>query len=252
MTNQPVVSFVIPVYDRTELLRRTLTSLFAQETEFSYEIIVVQDGSPDTTRNLVRSMEYDSPAPFRSFSFSRSSGTASRGRNLGVLEARGDFVAFSDSDDVSLPMRLQTSVEGIRRESVDLVAGRVRYVQDGSRPMTIEPGATSEWVPLTEGVLLTVNPVVPSTVTVRRETLLSHGGFRTSMRYREDHELWLRLAHRGCRLSMLDSVLADYLIHDGNNELVFIDQDDRWHREMLSVYKRPFARVDWNGTEPEA
>lgn len=243
--SRPEITIVVPVHDRTELLRRTILSLFAQETDHSFEIVVVQDGSPDATRNVVRSLEYDSPVPFRSFSFGEASGTASRGRNLGIAEAKGAYIAFSDSDDISRPYRLQASMDELSRAKVSFVAGRVQYVVDKSRPLDIAVGQTSEWVPLTLGLLRTMNPVVPSTVLLERDVLLSNGGFRPGMRYREDHELWLRLAYRGVRMSMSDKVLADYFIHAGNNELAFLEEDDHWRQVMLGRFTEPFATAEW-------
>lgn len=242
---RPLVSFVVPVYDRTDMLRRTVQSLFDQAADFDFEIIVVQDGSPDDTRNTVLSLQADSPVRFRTFSFAEASGTASRGRNLGIVEAKGTYVAFSDSDDISVKHRLQASVDVLRSESLDFVSGRIRFAVDPSREIDIRPFSTSEAVPLSLGLLSAVNPVVPSTVTIKRTTLLLHGGFRCSMRYREDHELWLRLAHRGARMKMVDDVFADYLLHGGNNELSLIDGDEHWAQVMMQKYRLSFDVAEW-------
>jgi glycosyltransferase involved in cell wall biosynthesis len=239
------VSVVVPVFDRVAMLRRTLLSLIGQRTDVAYEIIIVFDGSPDDTRSVVSSIEYESSVPIRRFSFSSPSGTACRGRNLGIIEAKGQYIAFSDSDDISVDTRLQTSFDAITQLDVDLVAGRVRYVVDPSRPIEIVSGSTSEVVPLTLGLLKLVNPVAPSTVMVSRDILLAHGGFRTSLRYREDHELWLRLAHRGVSMFMLDEVLADYMIHAGNNELNFLDSDDEWSGRALRDFRLAYPREEW-------
>ena len=239
------ISVVVPVFDRVGMLRRTLSSLIGQRTNLAYEIIIVLDGSPDDTRNVVRSIEYESSVPIRVFSYSSPSGTACRGRNLGIIEARGRYIAFSDSDDISVDKRLQTSFDSLTQLDVDLVAGKVRYMVDPSRVIEIVSGSASDCVPLTLGLLKLANPVAPSTVMVSRDILLAHGGFRTSLRYREDHELWLRLAHRGVRMFMLDEILADYTLHAGNNELMFLDSDDEWSARALRDFRLAYPREEW-------
>ena len=77
------------------------------------------------------------------------------------------------------------------------------------------------------GALLLGNPIATSAVMVRRSVLLEHGEFRASMAYREDHELWLRLASKGATMGQVDAVMVDYLLHSGNNELAFVDEDNR-------------------------
>jgi glycosyltransferase involved in cell wall biosynthesis len=211
----------------------------------SYELVVVLDGSPDSTRNVVREFEHSHPKLMRVFSYDDVSGTASRGRNRGIVESRGEFVAFSDSDDWSHPDRLVESLAFAREVGADMMCTRARYVLDGTRVLPIPEFSETSQIDLSLPVLRKVNPVVMSSAMVRRDVFLEHGGFRAGLRYREDHELWLRLAHRGCRMQMLDRVLVDYLIHGGNNELNFAGEDDFWAAEMLRVYSQSFRAFEW-------
>jgi glycosyltransferase involved in cell wall biosynthesis len=73
--------------------------------------------------------------------------------------------------------------------------------------------------------------------------LLKFGGFRPEQEYLEDLELWLRLAHHGCRFYYADELFAKYRFHQGNLELKYIDRKDYWLEHMRSNYLRPFT--DW-------
>src|SRR5207247_273540 len=110
----PLFSVIIPTYDRRELLRQTLASLWAQ-TLTDYEVIVVDDGSTDGTweelqalGSRVRALRQQNAGP----------GAA---RNLGAKHARGDYLAFLDSDDVWFPWTLDFFTELIRRHAVSSV-----------------------------------------------------------------------------------------------------------------------------------
>ena len=99
----PLFSVVIPAYKAAAFIRRTLASVFAQ-TESNYEVIVVNDGSPDNTEEVL--MQETDP---RLRVITQRNGGECDARNRGVREARGAFVAFLDSDDAWLPDHLATA-----------------------------------------------------------------------------------------------------------------------------------------------
>jgi glycosyltransferase involved in cell wall biosynthesis len=110
-------SVVIPTYNRLFLLKETLTSVFAQ-TFSDFEIIVVDDGSTDGTGNFVESLNAGVKV------IRTANGGPGSARNRGVLEARGKYVAFLDSDDLWFPWTLNVFAEAIVRfDSPTILSG---------------------------------------------------------------------------------------------------------------------------------
>ena len=81
------------------------------------------------------------------------------------------------------------------------------------------------------------NRICHSTVMIRRGVFDDIGGYKPQMRFREDHELWLRAAYYGYRFQPIPKVLATLRIHERNNTLNFIKEDMKWYRLMLQEYK---------------
>src|SRR5262245_31794714 len=101
MTNDPVVSVIIPAYNVGSYISEALESVFAQ-TYGDFEAIVVNDGSTDNTENRI--------APYRSqiVYLPKKNGCVQSARNAGLKAARGRFIAFLDGDDMWLPRYLET------------------------------------------------------------------------------------------------------------------------------------------------
>ncbi|MES1383972.1 glycosyltransferase family A protein, partial [Vibrio cholerae] len=102
-----LVSVIIPIYDRTWELKEAIQSILDQSYEKT-ELILICDGSPQETINIVD--EYQSNDKVKIFKYPTSSGNAVRGRNKGIKEANGEFIAFLDSDDIADVNRLKNSV----------------------------------------------------------------------------------------------------------------------------------------------
>jgi glycosyltransferase involved in cell wall biosynthesis len=231
-----MVSVIIPIYDRTDILRASIRSILAQ-TYSSFEVLLITDGSPRETIAVVE--EFRSDPRVRIFHFPDNSGNAVRGRNKGIQEAQGEFIAFHDSDDLAAPNRLELSVDTLRRFDVDAVHGSWRALLDGSRTIKgLRDGQVVRAEDFGINQLLRANYVCQSTVTVRRAALLDVGGVKPQMRYREDHELWLRLMHNGYFFKAIPEVLTNLRLHSGNNELNFKEQDPNWEQLMLKEYRR--------------
>jgi succinoglycan biosynthesis protein ExoM len=121
--NLPLISVIIPTYNRCEMLRGALESLLAEETggEFAYEIVVVDNASTDATKAVVEQVTAGSPVPVRYF-YQEIPGPAPA-RNCGVAEARGEWLAFFDDDELATPDWLRQLYQAALTTGAPIVGG---------------------------------------------------------------------------------------------------------------------------------
>jgi glycosyltransferase involved in cell wall biosynthesis len=182
----PRVSVVIPTYNRRMLLERALASVLAQ-TRRDFEIIVVDDGSTDDTKAMVQAH-----AGARYF-FQANAGPA-KARNTGIRAARGDLIAFLDSDDVWLPnfLEVQTDVlERHRQVALSCTASKV-----GNKEAKHFSRAQELFVGDLYGKLYAASFVRTPATMVRKSCLADVGYFNEAYRWCEDVDLWLRIARK--------------------------------------------------------
>jgi glycosyltransferase involved in cell wall biosynthesis len=192
----PLVSVVVPVYNAEEFLRETLDSVFALDYE-PFEVIVVDDGSTDASAAIaesyagVRCIRQENRGP-------------SEARNEGIRIARGEFVAFVDSDDVVLPDKLSVQV-GYLLDHPDVTATLGRQVW-----ITPPPNAVPDlvWGDL-DGIPLL-------SMVIRRAALVEVGCFDPALRGPEDTDLLMRLREEGYQFIVLSEVVMRRRYHGGN------------------------------------
>ncbi|WP_374265681.1 glycosyltransferase [Zoogloea sp.] len=232
-----LVSFVIPIYDRTDVLRTAIESALNQSQQV-FEVILVTDGSPPETLAVVE--EFRADPRVRIFNYPTSSGNAVRGRNKGILEARGRYIAFLDSDDVATPDRLEVCLPILEAGKADVVYGAWRAQLDGTREIDgLVQGQEVHSPDCDLAMLEKICVPCQSTVMVRREILLQAGFLKPRMQYREDHELWVRLAYYGAVFKSVPHVLTDLRLHAGNNEINFKGNDSHWESLLREEYRLP-------------
>jgi glycosyltransferase involved in cell wall biosynthesis len=207
----PYVSVIIPVYNVAALVPNALESVLAQ-TFTDYEIIVVNDGSPDTPELEAALAPYRDRIEY----VVQTNRGPSAARNAGVRRARGEFVAFLDADDTFLPNFLAEHVSRARLDpAADVFYGDLLIFGDvpeeGRTVMEFNP--SSGPVDFASLVTHRCNPFLCSMV--RRRTLLTHGLFDESYRRSEDFDLWLRFAHAGVRFNYTRTVVARYCVRHG-------------------------------------
>lgn len=205
MTHLLTVSVVIPSYHRRDAVSRALWSVFAQ-THRPTEIIVVDDGSHDGTVEMLRSMR--SPIPLVVLAHERNRG-GSAARNTGIAAARGDWIAFLDSDDVWCLEKLERQLDALLRAGpmYGVAYCGIRRVDGSGRIIGVgRPTASGN---LFEALLGRNIVGSTSTVIVRRDLLEQVGGFDESLRSCQDWELWLRLA-KVTRFAVVRDPLVDY------------------------------------------
>ena len=230
-----LVSVIIPIHDRTHELSEAIESV-RRQSYTNWELILVTDGSPPATMQVVDA--YRDDPRIRIYSYLDKSGTAVRGRNRGIKEARGEYVAFLDSDDIAAPDRLAISVREMERGGYDVVYGAWTAKIDGSRLFDdLRDGQLVTSPPCDLQMLERICVPCQSTVMVRHHALLDVGGLKPEMRYREDHELWMRLAYFGYRFGAISENLVHLRLHAGNNELNFKHDDGHWERQAKATYR---------------
>jgi len=203
----PLVSVIIPAYRAAESIAATLDSVLAQTWQ-DYEVIVVNDGSPDS-EDLEKALE-----PYRArIIYVRQENQGPGGaRNTGIRMARGAYVALLDSDDVWDPEHLAAQVAVLEADpSIDMVYADARIVGD-----VPEAGRTvMEFCPSVGEVtferLVTRECTIHICVSVcRREALLRAGLFDPAFRGTEDIDMWMRIARLGGRIAYQRRVLGCY------------------------------------------
>lgn len=142
----PVVSCIINTYNRADLMPRALQSVYNQfETFKNFEVIVVDDASTDSTPDvIVQWGKYfdELGVPFRAFRLGENSGYQAVPKNMGIEQARGDYIRFLDDDNEWTQGSLKALVERIREGDIwpDVVYGRREYVLDEGAPETDKNG----------------------------------------------------------------------------------------------------------------
>lgn len=207
MARRPRVSVIVPVYNRESLIRLALESALRQSfTDF--EILVVDDGSTDATVEVAHS--YADPR-IRVIQNSKNLGIP-RTRNRGVDEARGEFIAWLDSDDIARGTRLAEQVAFLdAHPDVTVVGSFARWIDQGGKPMKIRrrPQGSDE----IKARLLFSGCFTNTTVMARRAIQLAYR-YREDFELGSDVELWTRIA-LDHEVVNLPQVLMDHRTHGG-------------------------------------
>ena len=210
MSRPPAVSVIIPAFRISAYIAEALDSVFAQ-TYTDFEVILVNDGSPDTDELEAALAPYRSRIQY----LKQERGGVSAARNLGIRHARGEFLAFLDGDDVWLPQCLETHMEWLRlHPELDMVWADLQLFGAGPTAgrTLMSLNASERPVTLARLVQLRASPFT-SAVLVRRSAVIDAGLFDEALSRSEDFDLWLRLAQAGCRLDFHRTLVGRRRIH---------------------------------------
>ncbi len=201
----PTVSVIMPSYNTASLIAESLDSVFAQDYK-DFEVIVINDGSPDTP-DLERVL---GPYRDRIVYLKQENRRACGARNNGVSQARGEYVAFLDSDDSWMPTYLRTQMGHLlKNPSLDMIYCDCQIYGGGPQSGKTFMQTCPSHGPVNFESLLQEKCQIPISGTiVRRQSLVAAGGFDERLAMCDDYEMWLRLAHRGIRIAYHPGVLA--------------------------------------------
>jgi glycosyltransferase involved in cell wall biosynthesis len=231
----PVVSVIVPCFNHGRYLREALASVGTPEVRT--EIIVVDDGSSDSTSEVIAT--FDTTNEFRSVR-QHNAGLAAA-RNRGLRESRGRYIVFLDADDRLVPGAIELGVAKLdERPECAFVFGRCRMMdQDGTVLVTPEqPRIVRDHY----RELLRQNYIwMPAMAMFRRDPLERIGGFNSDVNAAADYEMYLHLA-RHYPVHDHAQMVAHYRKHDGSMSR----NAARMLRETLAVMRsqRPFLEGD--------
>jgi len=206
----PIVSIVLPTYNRVDYLREAVDSVRAQ-TVSDWELVVSDDGSTDQTVSWLDSLDDRRIVVLRH----EHTGRRSLLRNAALAIARSDWIAFLDSDDRWLPEKLERQLAyHAENPSFRWSYTNRRLIDADGRPLSTD--AFQPWTPRSGWILSHVltheaNIALPS-VMIHRMVLTDAGGFNPESRSAEDYELWLRLSERW-ECSVMEQQLVDVRKH---------------------------------------
>lgn len=228
---QHLISVIMPAYNAGKYLGESIESV-RQQTYAGWELVVVDDGSTDNTSQIAQ--RYVDADP-RVRLFFQSNGGQASARNKALREARGELVAFLDSDDLWLPEKLQSQLAVMDTRKVDLVYSDGIMFSDDAPELPdkffIVPGETRglEMFKL----LFAANRIATLSVLVNRKSLDAVGLFDEDRTYQnsEDYDLWLKLAKNGSTFYGMTEKLMRYRRHSASTTF----QASRLLTPMLAV-----------------
>ncbi|MBW2732267.1 MAG: glycosyltransferase family 2 protein [Deltaproteobacteria bacterium] len=214
------ISVVIPTYNRCKSLERALRSVFSQ-TRAAEEIIVVDDGSTDDTAKMMREL-----FPLARYRHQANAGV-SAARNRGIESAKGDWVAFLDSDDAWLPKKLEDQVEALERSAEGakcrLCHTEEIWIRNGRRVNAMNKHRKTGGDIFLRCLPLCV--ISPSSTLMARSLLDDVGLFDEALPACEDYDLWLRVCAREPVLFVDEPLLMKYGGHDDQLSRRFFGMD---------------------------
>lgn len=216
MQDLPLVSVVIPTHNRVALVQRALASVRSQ-TYPHLEIIVVDDGSTDATSG---SLANDTDVNLVSLPESVGGAAA---RNRGITKARGELIAFLDSDDEWLPSKIEKQVPRFADPAVGAVYCR-HLSEDDETGVRVQAASSLYTGDIRPQLFSGRCPRTVSLFMVRTRALSEVGGFDENLRGFQDTDLWMRLAENW-HFDAVDDYLA--VVHNHPEARITTDIDAR-------------------------
>ncbi|MBZ5718746.1 MAG: glycosyltransferase family 2 protein [Acidobacteriia bacterium] len=230
-----LVSVVIPAYQAARYIAQALDSVLTQ-TYVDFEVLVINDGSPDT--DLLEQVLQPYLASIRYFK--QENRGPSGARNTGILQARGKYVAFLDSDDVWFPIHLASQMALLQKDpALGLVYGDSVLLKNDV-PVDHAFGREPQASEVTFESLLRWNCTVGTSTTVAsRQALIDAGLFDEQFMRCEDFDLWLRMAFRGVAMDYSrDATIFHRLTSDG-----LAADPARMRLARIEVYEKIAAKL---------
>lgn len=227
MKKEPIVSVIIPTYNRAHLVGRAIESVLNQ-TYQGFELIIIDDGSKDNTVEVINKFQQKDNRIIYLKHDKNKGGSAAR--NTGIKASRGEYIAFLDSDDEWLPEKLEKQINVFKKSS-----DNIGLVYSGYYEVLEQNGEVlSKIIPIFKGDIykniLKSNILGSPTPLIRKICFEKAGLFDETLLSCQDWDLWIRIA-KYYKFDFLKETLAKYYIH--GNQISTIINNKILSREII-------------------
>ncbi len=207
----PLISVVIPTFNRAKLLKRAINSV-QNQTFSNWEIVIVDNFSNDETDLILEPLLSDKILIIKI----NNEGLIAKSRNIGIQNAKGKYIAFLDSDDWWLPKKLELIInEFTKYKDTELIYHNCYLIKkDNSKLSKCRRLKNNQY----EDLMINGNTIITSSVTVRKDCLKKVNYFSENKNKIgwEDYDLWLKIAKCNLRIHLYNKYLGNYHIGDDN------------------------------------
>lgn len=227
----PKVSVIIPVYNGEKYIREAIDSVLNQTFE-DFEIIVIDDGSTDSTPMILK--DYGNKIRWKS---QKNRGQASA-LNTGMKMAKGEYIAYLDADDICLPERLEIQVKYLdEHPDVGLVYADFYQIDENNNILrTIKSQPFDDFLLLQQWSF-----IARSTVMHRRACFDEVGVFDESITGKDDWDMWVRISER-FEMGYIDQPLLKYRIHKESTSSVRPEKLAYFKYSHITILKKTYER----------
>lgn len=240
-----LISIIIPTFNRGRSLSRAIESVISQSYTH-WELIIVDNNSTDDTSGIVN--QYTDPR-IRIF-YTQNDGIIAKSRNLGIFNAKGQYVAFLDSDDFWYPNKLER-ISKYLSKGASLVCHSLLIKKEQCSTEENKFDRRNQYLSVKQlgptpfkKLMIDGNSIFTSGTIVHRSSFESIDGFweERSIVTAEDYDAWLRLSLKFANFVMLDEILGVYSINDDNlSNNGFGDNGVRSYKALLEVISLHFS-----------
>lgn len=224
------ITVIIPTYNRQEHLKRSVNSVLKQSYQ-NFQLIVVDDGSTDGSAFYIENLAH----PKIKLITQNNRGVSSA-RNIGIVAAQTEWIAFLDSDDEWFPQKLQAQVDFIQKNPhLEFIHSNEIWNRNGVRvnpPKKFDKSNDEIFRRSLEMCLIS-----PSTVMMKKSLAEKHGRFNEEFIICEDYDLWLKILARQEVGFMSDHLITKYGGHEDQLSTKYPAMDYWRIRSMVDLYK---------------
>ena len=216
--NKQTISVVIPTYNSSSYISRTLDSVLSQKS-LPYEIVIVDDGSSDNTIEVIEEYKKSNKDVLENIKvFQQKNMGAGAARNRAVKEATGEWIAFLDSDDIWMSGKMEAVKSSMEANPDANIIAHEEYAVDeknmeSRRLCSLHKGYDESkdlFIQLYEGNLFSTSCMV-----IKKEIIERAGGFDETLRSAQDYDLWIRCGMYG-KLFYIPHPYEIYVTREGN------------------------------------
>ncbi len=223
---EPTVSIILPAYNASEYLQRAIDSLLDQ-TYTDFELLIIDDGSSDSTWEIISSNRDPRISGHR---FQKNQGLISA-LNYGLGQAKGEFIARMDSDDIALPTKLEKQISFLEKNIEYCACGTSIINFDGKVSSYMRYPKTHEEI--VSNLFLFERNICHPTVVIRSKVIHENNiKYRSEYLHAEDYTLWIDLAKFG-KLYNLEEGLLKYNRHDAQVSSKHYDAQIQTSRKIV-------------------